>query len=104
MKGAGLRLGEIAVVRLGGQFRQGLLADGYEEHVGAIIGMRVGEDPETVIDAVKRRVADLGPTLASEQLDVISFYYRSQLIHETTATVTNTLMEASTCGRAWPWR
>jgi copper/silver efflux system protein len=94
MKGAGLRLGDIAVVRLGGQFRQGLLADGYQEHVGAIIGMRVGEDPKTVISAVKQRIADLGPSLAREQLSVVSFYDRSQLIRETTATVTNTLMEA----------
>ncbi len=94
LKGAGLRLGEIADVRLGGQFRQGLLADGYQEHVGAIVGMRVGEDPKTVIDAVKRRLADLRPTLEREQLAVVPFYDRSQLIHETTATVTATLQEA----------
>src|SRR5688572_13044776 len=94
LKGAGLRLGDIADVRLGGQFRQGLLADGYQEHAGAIIGMRVGEDPKTVIDAVKRRLADLGPTLARDQLSVVPFYDRSQLIRETTATVTQTLMEA----------
>ncbi len=94
LKGAGLRLGDIADVRLGGQFRQGLLADGYQEHVGAIIGMRVQEDPKTVINAVKRRLADLGPTFAAESLTVVPFYDRSQLIRETTATVTNTLQEA----------
>jgi Cu(I)/Ag(I) efflux system membrane protein CusA/SilA len=94
LKGAGLRLGDIADVRLGGQFRQGLLADGYQEHVGAIIGMRVQEDPKTVINAVKQRLADLGPTLAREELSVVPFYDRSQLIRETTATVTATLLEA----------
>ncbi len=94
LKGAGLRLGDIAEVRLGGQFRQGLLADGYQEHVGAIIGMRVREDPKSVIDAVKRHLADLAPTLAREQLSVVPFYDRSQLIRETTATVTATLLEA----------
>jgi Cu(I)/Ag(I) efflux system membrane protein CusA/SilA len=94
LKGAGLRLGDIADVRLGGQFRHGLLADGYQEHVGAIIGMRVREDPKSVIDAVKRRLADLGPTLAREVLSVVPFYDRSQLIRETTATVTCTLEEA----------
>lgn len=92
--GAGLRLGDIARVRLGGQFRQGLLADGYQEHVGAIVGMRVREDPKTVIDAVKRRLADLAPALAREQLASVPFYDRSQLIRETTATVTDTLVEA----------
>ncbi len=94
MKGAGLRLGQIAEVRLGGQFRQGMLADGYQEHVGAIIGMRVREDPKTVIDAVKRRLADLQPALKGEQLEVVPFYDRSQLIRETTATLASTLMEA----------
>ncbi len=93
-KGAGLKLGEIATVRLGGQFRQGLLADGYQEHVGAFIGMRVGEDPKTVITAVKQRLADLKPTLEREELSVVSFYDRSQLIRETTDTVTATLQEA----------
>lgn len=93
-RGAGLRLGDIAEVHLGGQFRQGLLADGYQEHVGAIIGMRVREDPKTVINAVKRRLLDLQPTLAREQLSAVAFYDRSQLIRETTDTVTGTLQEA----------
>jgi len=93
-KGAGLRLGDIAEVRLGGQFRQGLLADGYQEHVGAIIGMRVQEDPKTVITALKQRLLDLKPTLDREQLAAVAFYDRSQLIRETTATVTATLQEA----------
>jgi Cu(I)/Ag(I) efflux system membrane protein CusA/SilA len=94
IKGAGLRLGDVAEVHLGGQFRQGVLADGYQEHVGAIIGMRVRGDPKTVIDAVKQRLVDLKPTLEREQLSVVSFYDRSQLIRETTATVTDTLQEA----------
>ncbi len=94
LKGAGLRLGDIADVRLGGQFRQGLLADGYQEHVGAIIGMRVQGDPKTVINAVKQRLVDLGPALAREELSVVPFYDRSHLIRETTATVTATLIEA----------
>lgn len=94
MKGAGLRLGDIAQVQLGGQFRQGMLADGYQEHVGAIIGMRVQEDPMTVIDAVKRRLMDLQPALAREELAAAAFYDRSQLIRETTETVTDTLQEA----------
>ena len=94
MRGAGLRLGDIAQVSLGGQFRQGLLADSYQEHVGAIIGLRVGEDPQRVIDAVKRRLADLKPALSVEQLAPVTFYDRTQLISETTATLSSTLLEA----------
>ncbi|MFM8336360.1 MAG: efflux RND transporter permease subunit, partial [Opitutaceae bacterium] len=65
-KGAGVRLGEIARVGVGGQFRQGLLADASQEQVGAIIGLRVHEDPRTVINAVKRRLLELGPALKAE--------------------------------------
>ncbi len=91
---AGLRLGDLAHVQLGGQVRQGVLADAYQEQVGALIGLRVGEDPMTVIQAVKKRLAGLAPALAAEQLSVVPFYDRSQLIHETTETVTATLREA----------
>ncbi|MBE7539422.1 MAG: efflux RND transporter permease subunit [Opitutaceae bacterium] len=94
MKGAGVRLGDIANVHLGGEFRQGVLADGYQEHVGAIIGMRVREDPKTVIGAVKRRLLDLQPALDRDGLTAVAFYDRSQLIQETTETVTDTLIEA----------
>jgi copper/silver efflux system protein len=90
-KGVGLRLGDIANVHLGGQFRQGLLADGYQEHVGAIVGMRVNEDPKAVIDAVKRALVDLTPSLTREGLAAVPFYDRSQLIRETTATLASTL-------------
>ncbi len=94
LKGAGLRLGDIANVQLGGQFRQGLLADGYQEHVGAVVAMRVGGDPKSTIDDIKRRIIDLGPTLTREKLAVVSFYDRSQLIRETTTTLSHTLVEA----------
>ncbi len=94
MKGSGLRLGEIAEVHLGGQFRQGILADGYREQVGAIIGMRVREDPKRVIDAVKARLTTLIPALERENLKVTPYYDRSQLIFETNETVVSTLKEA----------
>ncbi len=93
-RGAGVRLGDIATVRLGGQYRQGLLADEHQEQVGAIVALRVHADPKSVIDAVKRRLADLRPALAREGLAPVPFYDRSQLIHETTTTVTETLWEA----------
>lgn len=94
MGGGGVRLGDVANVHLGGQFRQGLLADAREEQVGAIIGMRVHADPKTVITAVKKSLSDLAPALAAEKLNAVSFYDRSQLIEETTETLTGTLREA----------
>lgn len=94
MKAAGVRLGQIAEVRLGGQFRQGLLADAEQEQVGAIVALRVNEDPKRVIEGVKNRLTDLAPALAAEKLEPVAFYDRSQLIEETNATVTDNLREA----------
>ncbi len=94
MTGSGIRLGEIAQVQLGGQFRQGLLADGHQEQVGAIVALRVNEDPKRVIAGIKSRLDDLAPALAAEKLEPIAFYDRSQLIAETNATVTDNLREA----------
>ena len=94
MKGAGVRLGQIAEVRLGGQFRQGLLADAAQEQVGAIVALRVNEDPKRVIEGIKKRLADLAPSLAAEKLQPVAFYDRSQLIEETNATVVDNLQEA----------
>ncbi len=94
MKGAGVRLGQLAQVQLGGQFRQGLLADAGQEQVGAIVALRVREDPKRVIEGVKKRLADLAPALAAEKLEPVAFYDRSQLIEETNATVVDNLREA----------
>ena len=92
--GASLRLGDVARVTLGGQVRQGVLADAEQENVGAIVALRVGADPRTVIGDVKRRLHELAPALAAEQLAVRPFYDRTPLIRETTATLTGTLVEA----------
>jgi Cu(I)/Ag(I) efflux system membrane protein CusA/SilA len=94
IKGAGVRLGQIARVEMGGQVRQGILADQHGEQAGAIVAMRVGEDPKRVIDAVNQRLQSLAPALGREDLRAVPFYDRSQLIQETNETVIGTLEEA----------
>lgn len=92
-RSAGLLLGDVAEVRIGGAVRQGLLADQHGEQVGAIVAMRVGEDPKTVIAGVKTRLAGLSTALAAEGLAAVPFYDRSQLILETNATLARVLIE-----------
>jgi Cu(I)/Ag(I) efflux system membrane protein CusA/SilA len=92
-KGTGLLLGDVADVSIGGAVRQGILADEHGEHAGAIVAMRVGEDPKSVILAVKRRLMDLRPALKAEDLMAVPFYDRSQLITETSDTLTDTLSQ-----------
>ena len=90
---AGLRLKDVATVALGGAVRQGLLADAEQEQAGAIVAMRVHEDPSAVIHAVKARLLELRPALQQEGLTAIPFYDRSQLIAETRHTLVGTLIE-----------
>jgi len=92
-RATGVRLGQVARVALGGAVRQGILADEHGEQAGAIVAMRVGEDPRTVIAAVKRRLDELSATLARDGLVAEAFYDRSRLILETSATLTRTLVE-----------
>ncbi len=92
-RSAGLLLKDVATVRLGGAVRQGLLADGAQEHAGAIVALRIGEDPRGVIAALKARLADLAPSLAKSGLETVPFYDRSDLIRETNATLEHTLIE-----------
>ena len=92
-RSAGVQLKDIAQVHLGGAVRQGILADADQEQVGAIIAMRVGEDPKAVIERVKERLLSLAPALAAKQLSAVPFYDRSQLIMETNATLAHTLVE-----------
>ena len=90
---AGLRLKDVATVTLGGAVRQGLLADAEQEQAGAIVAMRVHEDPSQVIRAVKQRLLELRPALQQENLTAMPFYDRSQLISETSLTLSHTLIE-----------
>ncbi len=92
-QGTGVLLKHVAQVSVGGAVRQGILADQHGEHAGAIVAMRVGEDPRMVIDALKQRLLALRPALEREQLTAIPFYDRSQLILETRDTLTHTLTE-----------
>lgn len=92
-RGTGILLGDLAEVRIGGAVRQGLLADQHGEQVGAIVAMRVGEDPASVIGAVKHRLAGLAPALAEDGLTAVPFYDRSQLILETDQTLARVLVE-----------
>jgi len=92
VRGAGLLLRDVADISLGPAIRQGVLADAHGEQVGAIVAMRVGEDPQRTIDAVKERLERLRPALEGERLRAEPFYDRTDLIGETRATLQDTLI------------
>lgn len=96
-----VRVRDVARLSLGPALRNGLLEKGGRETVGGVVTMRFGENPLRVIDGVKRKLAELAPSLPRRtgadgvvsQVRVKPFYDRSGLIHETLGTLSKALIE-----------
>jgi Cu(I)/Ag(I) efflux system membrane protein CusA/SilA len=90
--GVPIRLTDVAVVELGGDFRRGLLDVGGQEAVGGIVIQRQGENAKAVIERVKARLGEIAAGLPPG-VTVRSFYDRSELIDRTIATLRDALIE-----------
>jgi len=92
-KGTPVRLQDIADIRLGPQLRRGIAElDGEGEVVGAVVVMRFGENAQTTIAGVKKRLAELQGSLP-EGVEVVETYNRSALIDRSVATLKGKLVE-----------
>ena len=92
-QGTPVTLRDLAVVSLGPEMRRGLVElDGEGEVVGGIVVMRWGENALAVIDAVKRRLDEVRPSLPAG-VEIIPAYDRSGLIREAVSTLRRTLVE-----------
>jgi Cu(I)/Ag(I) efflux system membrane protein CusA/SilA len=88
-----LRIKDVASVRFGPEIRRGLLEwNGEGEAVGAIVVMRHGENALEVIERVKRKLAELRPSLP-EGVEVKIAYDRSALIGRSIDTLRTALIE-----------
>ncbi|MCC6572257.1 MAG: efflux RND transporter permease subunit [Planctomycetes bacterium] len=87
-----VRVGDIARVQVGPEFRRGALADGANERVGGIVTIRFGANPLDAIHRVKAEIARISDTLPAG-VSVNPFYDRTDLIHETLDTLKDTLIE-----------
>ncbi|RIK80019.1 MAG: CusA/CzcA family heavy metal efflux RND transporter [Planctomycetota bacterium] len=90
----------VATVQLGPDFRRGLLDKHGREAVGGVVVMRYGENPLSVIDRLKAKIAEIEPglriTLADGEVVPVrieSFYDRTQIVHETMDTLKEALTE-----------
>ena len=84
---------DVGTVRFGPDIRRGLLEwNGEGEAVGAIVVMRYGENALEVIERVKKKLADLAPSLP-DGVTVEIAYDRSDLIHRSIDTLTHALIE-----------
>jgi Cu(I)/Ag(I) efflux system membrane protein CusA/SilA len=84
---------DLATVRFGPDIRRGLLEwNGEGEAVGGIVVMRYGENALEVIERVKRKIADLQPSLP-EGVEVKIAYDRSGIIERSIDTLRRALIE-----------
>jgi Cu(I)/Ag(I) efflux system membrane protein CusA/SilA len=91
--GTPILLRDVATVRLGPDMRRGLVElNGQGEVAGGIVVMRFGENALTVIERVKAKLKELEPSMP-KGVKVVSTYDRSDLIRESIATATESLIE-----------
>src|SRR5712672_1475287 len=93
--GTPVYLKNIATVHLGGDIRRGVAElDGKGETVGGIVVMRYGENALNVIDALKKKIEEIKPSLPAG-VRIVPVYDRSDLILRAIATLREKLIEES---------
>ena len=91
--GVPVRLEDIAEIQLGPQLRRGIAElNGEGEVVGAVVVMRFGENAQTTIAGVKKRLAELQDSLP-DGVEVVETYNRSALIDRSVETLKMKLVE-----------
>ncbi len=85
----------VGKVHLGPDLRRGVAElDGKGEVVGGIVVMRYGGNALDVIDGVKKKLAEIAPSLPPG-MRVVTTYDRSELIHHAIGTLREKLIEES---------
>src|SRR6188474_3581200 len=77
---------QVANVQIGNAFRVASLVKGTHEAVGGVVVARTGVNTKNVIDAVKARIAQIGPGLP-QGVTIVPFYDRSDLIEQSVDTL-----------------
>jgi Cu(I)/Ag(I) efflux system membrane protein CusA/SilA len=96
-----IRIKDVAKVGFGPALRRGVLDKAGAEAVGGVVVVRFGDNPLEVIERVRGKIAELSPGLPRRtmedgtvaQVQVVPFYDRTQLIHETLDTLTEALLQ-----------
>jgi Cu(I)/Ag(I) efflux system membrane protein CusA/SilA len=96
-----ITLEQIAEIEYGPALRRGALDKAGAEAVGGVVVTRYGENPLAVIKRVKEKIRDISPGLPEKTLEdgsiskveIVPFYDRSGLIHETLGTLENAVRQ-----------
>ena len=91
--GTPVYLSDVAAIHFGPEMRRGVIDwNGEGEAVGGVVVVRAGENVLTVVEAVKKKIAELAPSFPpGVELEVA--YDRSALIHRAIDTLQRTLLE-----------
>lgn len=100
-EGTPVRIGDVATIQIGPDFRRGALDRAGIEAVGGIITIRFGANPREVLERVNSKISEIEAGLPSKKLadgsiskiKIVPFYDRSQIIDETIATLKESVME-----------
>jgi Cu(I)/Ag(I) efflux system membrane protein CusA/SilA len=91
--GTPILLGDVARIQIGPEIRRGISElNGKGEAVGGIIVMRAGKNALATIASVKAKIASLQAGLP-KGVEIVATYDRSELIHQSVATLRNRLIE-----------
>ncbi|MBI4804880.1 MAG: efflux RND transporter permease subunit [Desulfovibrio sp.] len=92
-RGTPIFLKDVASVTLGPEMRRGVAdLNGQGEVAGGIVVVRFGENVLSVIDRVKAKIAEIGPSLP-EGVTLEVTYDRSDLIHRAISTLTEEIIK-----------
>ena len=91
--GTPVMIGDLGTVTFGPDIREGVAEwNGEGETVGGIVVMRDGMNALHVIDGIKRKLAEIKPSLPAG-VEVVAGYDRSGLIHDSIETLQRDLLE-----------
>src|SRR5947199_10619144 len=94
-KGTPVRVRDIGTVGVGTAIRLGILGRDHEDDlVQGIVLMRKGENPDAVIEGVKKKLAEVKRTLPAG-VELYDYYSRDRLVKTTVTTVLRNLIEGA---------
>jgi len=95
-RGVPVRIRDVATVSIGAATRQGVVGqDEDDDVVTGIVDMRKGENPSTVLAAVKTTIAELNASILPKGVSIVPYYDRDWLIGRTLHTVFGNLVEGA---------
>ncbi len=95
-KGTPILVRDIAQVSINGAPAQGLAGqDDADDIVNGVVVMRKGENPSTVLTALKEKIAFVNKSILPKGVEIVPYYDRSWLIGKTLKTVFSNLTEGA---------